>query len=284
MSGQLSGARPLVVSFLAALCACGPPVDRQPLDIATTTSVQHSGLLDVLLPAFRAQSGVDVRVHAAGSGLALQMMARQMVDLVISHAPETEARFLDEHPDWLYRKVAYNEFVIVGPRDDPAHVAHARDATDAFALIARSRAHFVSRGDGSGTHEREEWLWRAAGVKPIREHLVVSGRGMALALRHADEIRGYTLSDEATFWQLGPDLDLIILYQGDARLLNTYAVVDARRNAAAQIFGEWLTKGDGRNRMASFTAQGRTVFWVWPDHCPAGRPDDKPCGRRPISP
>jgi len=129
MSGQLSGARPLVVSFLAALCACGPPVDRQPLDIATTTSVQHSGLLDVLLPAFRAQSGVDVRVHAAGSGLALQMMARQMVDLVISHAPETEARFLDEHPDWLYRKVAYNEFVIVGPRDDPAHVAHATRRT-----------------------------------------------------------------------------------------------------------------------------------------------------------
>jgi tungstate transport system substrate-binding protein len=104
---------------------CADRTVPAPLAIATTTSVQHSGLLDTLVPAFRAETGIEVRVHAAGSGLALQMMARGLVDLVISHAPNAEARFLREHPDWVYRKIAFNEFVIVGPPGDPAAVKDA---------------------------------------------------------------------------------------------------------------------------------------------------------------
>jgi tungstate transport system substrate-binding protein len=269
--------RAMATSVLAVLYACTSAVGPSPLDIATTTSVQQSGLLDALLPVFRAESGIGIRVHAAGSGLALQMMARGMVDLVISHAPEAEARFLHEHPDWLYRKLAYNEFVIVGPAADPARVMAARDAPDAFRRIARSTASFVSRGDGSGTHEREELLWREAGLKPPGDRLLVSGRGMALALRHADEIQGYTLSDEATFSHLQPQLDLVIRYRGDPRLLNTYGIVDARRTVAAETFREWLTHGDGRNRIRAYRAHTRPVFWVWPENCPAERPDDEPC-------
>jgi tungstate transport system substrate-binding protein len=222
--------------------------------------VQNSGLLDALLPAYRQQTGVDVRVHAAGSGRALQMMGEGLAQLVISHAPDTEARALREHPDWVRRSIAQNWFVIVGPPHDPGEVRHATDAADSFRRIAASRASFVSRGDQSGTHEREMQLWESAGVRLTSPEYVISGRGMALALRHADELQAYTLSDEATFWQLDPELDLEVLYRGDPRLQNVYSVIYRPDDAAAAGFGNWLVAGEGRVLIGRYTIAGKQAF------------------------
>jgi tungstate transport system substrate-binding protein len=229
-------------------------------------------LLDYLLPHFE---HAQVRVHAAGSGRSLEMLADGVVDLVVSHAPETEARYLATHADWRYHKLASNWFIIVGPSDDPARVREATDALDAFRRIAAA-AVFVSRGDQSGTHEREQAFWRSAGVIPAPERLIVSGRSMALALRHADEINGYTLSDDATFRQLQPQLDLVAFTISDGRLLNTYAVIH-RQDVHAARFAEWLLNGEGRKRIGEFQIEGRTAFAIWPQSCPGLTPDAGPC-------
>jgi tungstate transport system substrate-binding protein len=266
----------LLISWVLATACTQEPARPPVLEIATTTSVQNSGLLEALLPHF---SGATVRAHATGSGRALEMMARGDVPLVISHAPETEARYLEQHRDWRYRKIAFNRFVIVGPVNDPAGVKSVGTAVDAFRRIAATKATFVSRGDGSGTHEREERLWTLAGAKPPPDRLLVSGRGMAQALRHADETRSYTLADEATFWQLDDGIELAILVEGDPVLLNTYAVIhDGSLPAAA--FAEWLSTGDGRRRMADHQVAGRPAFTVWPASCPGDRPASLPCGDR----
>ena len=252
----------MLATWLLAAAVNGSCSTTHPprLEIATTTSVQNSGLLDALLPFYREQTGVDVRVHAAGSGRALQMMDEGLVDLVISHAPGAEARALASHPDWLRRELASNQFVLVGPPPDPARVRESADAVDAFRRIARSAAPFVSRGDLSGTHERETQLWEAAGERPPAARLIVSGRGMALALRHADELQGYTLSDEATFRQLEPELELEMVYQGDERLRNVYAVVHPRDDSGAAAFADWLVSGGGRDRIGAFAIRGRRMF------------------------
>jgi tungstate transport system substrate-binding protein len=247
----------------AALSAADCSAPRsQSLEIATTSSVQNSGLLDALLPAYREDSGVEVRVHAAGSGRALHMMSEGLVQLVISHAPEAEARALNEHPDWVRFELASNQFVLVGPATDPAGVRAAADVADAFRRIAQSSVPFVARGDLSGTHEREIALWDAAGIRPPADRLMVSGRGMALALRHADELAGYTLSDEATFRQFEGDLDLQLLYEGDARLVNTYAVLHPQSDAKAGRLASWLIGDEGRARIGAFAIAGRPMFTV----------------------
>jgi tungstate transport system substrate-binding protein len=268
-----------VAVALAALAGCASPSGRGRLDLATTTSVQHSGLLDVLLPSFRERTGIEVRVHAAGSGRALEMLADGIVDLALTHAPDAETRALEAHPQWHYRKIAYNRFLVVGPPDDPAATGRSRDAVDAFTRIAQARAWFVSRGDGSGTHEREQRLWTLAGVTPDPARLIVSGRGMAQALRHADQRRAYTLSDEATFWQFERVLQLATLVQGDDRLLNTYAVVYPESLVAAR-FADWLAQDEGRTVIASYTVAGRSAFTVWPAGCTGTTPAALPCPTR----
>jgi tungstate transport system substrate-binding protein len=261
-----------VLAVVVMIAGC-TPATRPTIDIATTTSVQNSGLLDHLLPHFEP---AEVRVHAAGSGRSLEMLADGVVDLVISHAPETEARYLATHADWRYRKLASNWFIIVGPRDDSARVGDAADALDAFRRIAAAPVAFVSRGDESGTHEREQTFWRSSGVAPAPGRLIVSGRGMAQALRHADEVDGYTLSDDATFRQLQRQLDLVAFAIGDARLLNTYAVIHPQ-NASAERLADWLLNGDGRKRIAEFEIEGRAGFAIWPQSCPGVSPDAQPC-------
>ena len=264
--------RGAVLSCFLLLTACGGTIER-PLDLATTTSVQNSGLLDALRAAHTERT---IHAHAAGSGRALEMLADGIVNVVISHAPETEASYIAQHAEWSYQKFAYNEFVLVGPADDPANVAGTHDVVEAFRRIAGT-AVFVSRSDQSGTHEREEALWLAAGIKPPADRLLVSGRGMALALRHADERRAYTLSDQATFWQFEKQLALKQLLSGDARLQNTYAVIHPRRDAAAASFAAWLVDGAGRRVIEGFTVAGRRAFTMWPVGCPDDRPTAPVC-------
>ena len=263
----------LVCALAASLLACSrgePPI----LDLATTTSVQNSGLLEDLLPHF---AGARVRVHAAGSGRSLDMLHDGIVDAVISHAPEAEADYLVTHPDWSYRKIAFNRFVIVGPKSDAARVRDASHALDALRRIADAPVTFISRGDGSGTHERERALWTAAGAMPPPERYLVSGRSMAITLRHADERQGYTLSDQATFWQFEQDLDLTVLLDEDPLLLNTYAVVHPGGNETARLFADWLSRGDGRERIGAYRVQGRLAFALWPTGCADAEPKALPC-------
>jgi tungstate transport system substrate-binding protein len=263
-----------LISVLVALTACAERPATPTLDVATTTSVQNSGLLEALLPHF---TSATVRVHAAGSGRALEMLKDGIVDLVISHAPETEAKYVAEHPDWRYQKLAFNRFIVVGPPDDRAHAKDATSVLDAFRRIAAAPVNFVSRGDSSGTHEREQKLWKLAGVMPASDRLLTSGQGMANTLRQADEKQAYTLSDEATFWQLQRQIDLVALSEGDDLLLNTYAVIYPRAVDTAATFAEWLTRGEGRRRIDGHRIEGRVAFRVWPDACPGDQPSALPC-------
>lgn len=153
----------------------------------------------------------------------------------------------------------------------------AKDVLNAFQRIARAPVTFISRGDGSGTHEREQALWTAARVTPPADRLLVSGRSMAVALRHAQERQGYTLSDEATFWQLEKQFDLVVLFAGDGRLLNTCAVVYPPGSRVAEAFADWLTRGEGRERIARHRIEGHVPFSVWPAGCSDEHPSARPC-------
>jgi tungstate transport system substrate-binding protein len=153
-------------------------------------------------------------------------------------------------------------FVMVGPPADPAQVRAAENAASAFQRIARANVTFVSRGDESGTHEREIELWNRAGIRPPPDRLLISGRGMALALRHANEVSGYTLCDEGTFRQFERIVGLVILFSGDPVLKNTYSVVHSEANARAARFAAWLTDGAGRDRITAYEITGRPAFTV----------------------
>jgi tungstate transport system substrate-binding protein len=267
-------------AILVVVYGCSSADNPRVLRIATTSSVDQSGLLATLLPAFKSESNIDVRVHVAGSGQAIQMLARRDAALAITHAPEAEAKALREHADWSYRKLAFNEFVVVGPRQDPAGVRGSSDGAEAFRRIAQSGQRFVSRGDQSGTHEREDKLWTLAGQRPVGGRLIVSGRGMAQALRHADEAEAYTLADAATFHRLERQLELSVHHRGGSSLVNTYAVLHTSKDVDAAQFARWLTTGSGRTLIGSFSVDGQRQYSVWPEGCAASAPSDTPCDRK----
>jgi tungstate transport system substrate-binding protein len=205
------------------------------------------------------------------------LLADGHADVVISHSPQREADMLRDHGDWWYRKVFFNDFLIAGPPDDPGDVRGAADVLDALHRIQRSKARFVSRGDESGTHERETALWSAAGVSLPAERLIVSGQGMGGTLRVASRLDAYTLTDRGSFEQLAPQLRLVNVYAGDPRLLNTYAVITREGQHPARAFAAWLAHGRGRETLAEAITSGQLRgFQLWPDGRPAERPDDTP--------
>ena len=274
------GLRPAWVAcaVLALAGACSPSSERtQTVDIATTTSVVNSGLLDALLPAFQRETGITVRVHAAGSGRALGMLNDAAVDLAISHAPQAESQMLATHSEWRYQKIATNQFVLVGPDSDPAGIRTATDVVDAFRRIAATDVDFISRGDGSGTHERESDLWTSSKVRPAPSRWLVSGAGMGATLRHADERRAYTLTDDATFMQMRQQVTLAILFSKDARLVNAYAVIYPRESLLASRLAEWLASAKGRQMIGEYGVGGTRAFVPWPEGCPGDRPTSMPC-------
>lgn len=268
--------------LLATAVAPGCGVRAQPLVLATTTSVGNSGLLDVLTPALRHDLSIDLRPHLVGSGLSLRMLENGDADVALSHAPEREAATLARHPRWKYRKLMFNEFVIVGPPQDPAHVRDATSAAEAMRSIAAGSVRFASRGDSSGTYEREQRLWQDAGARPVAGNLITTGQGMAATLRAASAIRAYALTDRATFSQLEPVVESKLLFEGDPVLLNTYAVIvptDRAESAslrAATRLTVWLTEGRGRELIAGFLVRGRPAFTVWPANRPGSTPSDLP--------
>ena len=253
--------------MVLAACAGGGSTPDY-LVLATTTSVGNSGLLDVLAPAWEKAHGVDLRPALVGSGRALRMLEQGQADVVISHAPEAEAAMLERHPGWRHRVFMYNEFALVGPPEDPAGVKAARSLEEALRRIAGSEAVFVSRADQSGTHEREQALWTLAGTSPPPARLLASGAGMGVTLRQASDQGAYTLSDGATFARMKKAVRLVIVWEGDTRLRNTYTVIvdpAGARHVAATAFADWLSTGKGREVIAGYRVAGSDIrpFLVW---------------------
>jgi tungstate transport system substrate-binding protein len=269
---------PLCVEMWA--CRPGPNTVR----VATTSSVENSGLLDEILPAFERQHAVKVEVLPVGSGQALGLLERGDAALGLTHDPGAEAPALAAGIVSDYRKIMFNDFVIVGPPRDPAGIARASDAVDAMRRIAAEGAAFVSRGDASGTYAREQRLWSLAGQRPAPGQLLETGQGMAATLRVASEKGAYTLTDRATFEQFRSDLQLGSLYEGGPGLLNTYSIflraslTGAEREAALAL-ADWFADGAGRQLAAGFRVNGQAVFRVWPAGIPRNQPADLPDAR-----
>lgn len=258
----------LVVLGALAAAACGGgaaagPADRPgeiggSLILATTTSTQDSGLLDVLVPRFEAETGTRVKVIAVGSGAALEMGRRGDADAVLSHAPEAEAPLVASGDLVEGRRVMHNDFVLVGPPSDPAGVRGAGSIEDAMRRIAAAGT-FVSRGDNSGTHAKELALWRAAGLDPAAVRREETGQGMGATLNIADQRRAYTLTDRATYLALRSRLELTVLFAGDAALQNVYHVyvVNPEKHpgvkaAQARAWAAFLVSDEAQQVIAAF--------------------------------
>ena len=239
------------------------------IKLASTTSVDNSGLLAAILPVFTKASGIEVHVLALGTGQALDTARRGDADLVLVHDPEAEQQFLDEGHGINRRQIAWNDFIVVGPEADPAHVKGGHDAIAAFSAIAKAGATFVSRGDRSGTNALELRLWRAAGIEPksgagwYRD----IGGGMGQALNAAAATPAYTLSDRGTWISFKNKGTLVVVVEGDPKLLNRYDVIELNpaKHAGAKLeaahrLAEWLVSPEGQQAIGDFQLGGEQLF------------------------
>ncbi|NLE43598.1 MAG: solute-binding protein [Chloroflexi bacterium] len=236
------------------------PVATGELILATTTSTQDSGLLEYLLPHFEQQYGVKVNVIAVGTGQAIQLGKDGNADVLLVHARSQEDAFMDTGDGVRREDVMYNDFVVLGPADDPAAIAGSTDAVASFTMIAESEAEFISRGDESGTHSKEKAIWAVAEIEPAGDWYVSAGQGMGAVLTMADEQLAYTLSDRATY--LARTLEgtqLEILVEGDPVLFNPYGVIAVNPDKGehiqaelADLFIDWLVSLPTQAMIAEF--------------------------------
>jgi tungstate transport system substrate-binding protein len=240
----------------------------QTLRLATTTSTQDSGLLDVILPDFEQKFNAKVEVLAVGTGEALEAGKRGDADVVLVHARSQEDQFVKDGFGTQRYDVMYNDFVIVGPASDPAGIRGMTDAAAALKAIAAAGQKFISRGDKSGTNTREIALWKAAGIEPSGAWYESAGQGMGEVLTMAQEQQAYTLSDRATYLKRQADgLKLDVLVEGDKALLNPYGVipVNPAKNPSvnadlAQKFVEWITSPDTQKMIGDYKINGQILF------------------------
>jgi tungstate transport system substrate-binding protein len=218
--------------------------ERSDLVLASTTSTQDSGLFDVLIPAFEsAYPQYTVKVVAVGSGEALKLGETGDADVLLVHSPASEKTFMEQGYGIERKAVMYNDFIIVGPADDPARIRGISSAPEALAAIASAGSPFFTRADDSGTHNKEKALWKAAGIEPSGEWYQSTGQGMGETLTIADQKAGYTLSDRATFLTKKAALGLEILVEGDEALFNQYHVItvkNGRNQQGARDFMDWI--------------------------------------------
>ena len=228
--------------------------------LATTTSTQDTGLLDVLIPIFEKQTGYFVKTIAVGSGQAMAMGQKGEADVMLVHSPDAEKKFIAEGYGINRRLVMHNDFIIVGPSSDPAKVKTAKSSAEAMKLIASANALFASRGDNSGTHAKEKTLWKKAEINPIgQKWYQETGLGMGQTLNVAAEKKCYTLADRGTYLAIKKNLNLDILSEGDAALLNIYHVIEVNsakwpkaNDEGAKAFADFMVSKPTQNIIKTF--------------------------------
>lgn len=256
----------------AVLPGTGHAADQpaQTIWLASTTSVDNSGLLGAILPQFTKETGIAVQVLAQGTGQALDTARRGDADLVLVHDPEAEKKFVSEGHGLTPRQIAWNDFIVVGPDSDPAHINGGHDAVAAFRAIAAAQAPFVSRGDRSGTNALELRLWKAADLDPksgAGSWYRDIGGGMGQALNAASAIPAYTLSDRGTWLSFKNKGPLVVVIKGDPKLLNRYDVIELNPKThsgakldAAHRLAEWLAGPEGQKAIGAYQMNGEQLF------------------------
>jgi tungstate transport system substrate-binding protein len=239
--------------------------------LQSTTSTQNSGLYDYLLPHFTAKSGIEVRVVAVGTGQALRNAEKCDGDILITHSKVDEVKFVESGFGTKRSDLMYNDFVVLGPANDPANIASATTVREAFQRISDSQSAFASRGDNSGTHKAEKRLWKSANIindSAINSWYLETGLGMGATLNFAVQTNAYTLSDRATWLAFANQAGHKILFQGQPPLFNQYGVVPvsksncpSAKNGLAQEFNDWLISPYGQNMIASYTRNGAQLFF-----------------------
>jgi tungstate transport system substrate-binding protein len=260
---------PAILTLLLLLTSLPAEAAEGRLRLSTTTSTENTGLLYALIPPFEERFHLKVDVIPVGTGKALKLAETGDVDVTLVHAPELEEQFVTQGFGVNRRSVMVNDFVIVGPPQDPARIKDARDAPAAFRRIAEARATFISRGDRSGTHTKELHLWGRAVVKPSLPWYLEAGRGMGAVLIIADQKRAYTLTDRGTYLAFRQKLELLILFEKDPTLLNPYHVIAVNparhpkvNYLGAMLFIGWLTSPEGQGIIGSFGKEkfGQPLF------------------------
>ena len=270
MSGLFKAVRLFATAFVAL--AFGTTAYAGDLRMATTTSTENSGLLKVLLPKFEAATGIHVQVIAVGTGKAVKLGESGDVDVVLVHARQLEDAFVASGGGIDRRDVMYNDFILVGPTDDPAHLRGQKDVIQGMARIASTGAKFISRGDNSGTDVMEQSYWKAANIDPKGKPWYVSaGLGMGEVLNMAAQMNAYTLSDRATYGAYRAKTGLDIVLAGDTRMFNPYGIIAVNPKkypttnyTDATKLIEWITSPAGQQAIADFKVSGEQVFF--PDY------------------
>ena len=254
----------LLLTLIATIASVGTVMPAhaasKSLILATTTSTQDSGLLDVLIPVFEKESGYFVKTIAVGSGQAMAMGKKGEADVLLVHSPDDEKKFMADGFGTGRRLVMHNDFIIVGPASDPAGIRGAKSSADVFRKISHSGALFLSRGDNSGTHAKEKKLWKAAGLSPEgQKWYQQTGLGMGETLNVAAEKKGYTLTDRGTYLALRKTLGLEILAEGDPSLLNVYHVIEVNparwpkvNSAGARAFADFMVSKKTQEMIGTF--------------------------------
>lgn len=238
------------------------------MTLATTTSTRDTGLLDVLVPAFDKKYGVTTKVVAVGTGAAIEMGKQGNADVLLVHARKSEDEFVESGFGVNRKDVMYNFFFVVGPKDDPAGAASAKDAETAMKKIAETESKFLSRGDKSGTHKKELTIWEKYGLKPQGEAWYKeTGQGMGDTLTMASEMGAYTLVDSGTWYAFADKVDLKIVVEGDQILFNPYGVIAVNpekypniHNKAAMAFIDFITSEEGQKIIEEYKKNGQQLF------------------------
>lgn len=237
------------------------------LKLATTTSTHDTGLLELILPPFEKKLDITVDVISVGTGKAIRLGENGDVDVILVHAREAEEKFVNDGHGVNRRDVMYNDFVLLGPKDDPAGIRGGQDTVAALKAIAKAEVPFVSRGDDSGTHKKERKLWKEADITPEGTWYMEAGQGMGATLKIADEKKAYCLADRATTIAFEDKIELTILCEKDPRLLNRYGVIAVNpathphaNYIHAMAFIGWLTSPKCQKMIGGFTRKGKTLF------------------------
>ncbi len=260
-----------IITLLLISSMTSVQAQEKTIILSTTTSTQDSGLLDVLIPAFEKKTGYFVKTIAVGSGQAMAMGEKGEADVLLVHSPAAEKKFVSEGFGINRRIIMHNDFVVVGPSEDPAKIKGTKSAAEAFKKIATGSAPFMSRGDNSGTHVKEKDVWKVTGIKYEGEKWYQqTGLGMGQTLNVANEKKGYTLADRGTYLSLKKNLKLDILMEGDAILLNVYHVIEVnpakwpKVNAAgAKAFSDFMVAKETQDMIRTYGVEkfGSPLFF-----------------------